>query len=95
MRVYDEQKRFAPQFDEANRQILDCDSILIAAGQAPDLAFLEEGGSDIEQFRPGWPKVDPLTLMAAFGTSSTVQGALTESEIASVITFLRTWEGKR
>jgi cbb3-type cytochrome c oxidase subunit III len=37
----------------------------------------------------------PGTSMAAFGTSSTVQGALTESEIASVITFLRTWEGKR
>ena len=33
--------------------------------------------------------------MAAFGTSSTVQGALTDSEIASVIVFLRTWEGKK
>jgi mono/diheme cytochrome c family protein len=37
----------------------------------------------------------PGTSMAAFGTSSTVQGALTESEIAAVIAFLRTWEGKK
>jgi formate dehydrogenase (NADP+) beta subunit len=63
LRVYDDQRRFAPQFDETDRQILDCDTILIAAGQAPDLSFLEEGGGDIEQFRPGWPKVDPVTLM--------------------------------
>jgi NADPH-dependent glutamate synthase beta subunit-like oxidoreductase len=63
LRVYDDQRRFAPQFEEENRQILDCDTILIAAGQAPDLSFLEDGGADIEQFRPGWPKVDPVTLM--------------------------------
>jgi formate dehydrogenase beta subunit len=63
LRVYDEQRRFAPQFDEKNRQVLDCDSVLVAAGQAPDISFLEEGGADIEQFRPGWPKIDPVTLM--------------------------------
>jgi len=62
LRVYDEQRRFSPQFDEENRQALDCDTVLIAAGQAPDLSFLEEGGADVEQFRPGWPKVDPTTL---------------------------------
>jgi NADPH-dependent glutamate synthase beta subunit-like oxidoreductase len=65
LRVYDEQRRFSPQFDEDNRQILDCDTVLIAAGQAPDLAFLEQGGSDVEQLRPGWPKVDPATLMTS------------------------------
>jgi mono/diheme cytochrome c family protein len=37
----------------------------------------------------------PGTSMASFGTSSTVQGALTDSEIASVVAFLRTWEGKK
>jgi hypothetical protein len=35
------------------------------------------------------------TSMAAFGTGSTVQGALTDSEISSIIAFLRTWEGKK
>ena len=76
LRVYDEQKRFAPQFDEANRQVLDCDTILFAAGQAPDLSFLAEGGADIEQFRPGWPKVDPLTLM------TTAKGVFVAGDLA-------------
>ncbi|HEU4343874.1 MAG TPA: FAD-dependent oxidoreductase [Candidatus Binatia bacterium] len=65
VRVYDEQRRFAPRFEEDNRQVLECDTVLIAAGQAPDLSFLEQGGRDVEQFRPGWPKVDPGTLMTS------------------------------
>ena len=35
------------------------------------------------------------TSMAAFGRGSTVQGTLTDSEISSIIAFLRTWEGKK
>lgn len=65
LRVYDEQRRFSPQFEEGNRQVLDCDTVLIAAGQATDLSFLEDGGADVEQFRPGWPKVDATTLMTS------------------------------
>jgi NADPH-dependent glutamate synthase beta subunit-like oxidoreductase len=65
LRVYDEQRRFSPQFEEGNRQVLECDTVLIAAGQAPDLSFLEQGGADVEQFRPGWPKVDSATLMTS------------------------------
>ncbi|HVO93804.1 MAG TPA: FAD-dependent oxidoreductase, partial [Terriglobales bacterium] len=63
LRVYDEQRRFSPQFDDNQLQLLDCDTVLIAAGQATDLSFLEDGGADVEQFRPGWPKVDAQTLM--------------------------------
>jgi NAD-dependent dihydropyrimidine dehydrogenase PreA subunit len=76
LRVYDKQKRFSPQFDEANRQILNCDTILIAAGQAPDLSFLDEGGTDVEQFRPGWPKVDAVTLM------TTAKGVFVAGDLA-------------
>jgi NADPH-dependent glutamate synthase beta subunit-like oxidoreductase/ferredoxin len=61
-RVYDERRRFSPIFDEATRQTVPCDTVLLAVGQAPNLAFLEDGGADIEQLRPGWPKVDPTTL---------------------------------
>lgn len=61
-RVYDEQRRFSPVYDDADRLEVECDTVLIAAGQTTDLAFLEEGGEDIEQFRPGWPKVDAETL---------------------------------
>ncbi len=61
-RVYDENRRFAPIFDDSARETIPCDTVLLAVGQAPNVAFLEDGGGDIEQFRPGWPKVDPMTL---------------------------------
>jgi NADPH-dependent glutamate synthase beta subunit-like oxidoreductase len=62
LRVYDEQRRFAPVFDDAVREAVPCDTVLIAAGQAPDLGFLADGGTDVEEFRPGWPRVDAATL---------------------------------
>jgi formate dehydrogenase (NADP+) beta subunit len=62
LRVYDENRRFAPQFDDRQHLQISCDSVLLAVGQSPDVAFLENGGDDIQQFRPGWPKTDPETL---------------------------------
>lgn len=76
LRVYDEERRFAPKFDEGDRQTLECDTVLIAAGQAPDLSFLEDGGEDVEQFRPGWPKVDPESL------STTASGVFVAGDLA-------------
>jgi len=64
-RVFDEQRRFAPVFDDAERQTLACDTIVLAVGQATNLAFLAEGGTDIEEARPGWPKVDPHSLQTS------------------------------
>jgi len=60
--VYDEQHRFAPVYDDSQRRSVTCDTVLVAAGQTTDLAFLEEGGEDVEQFRPGWPTIDSQTL---------------------------------
>ncbi|MFI5397914.1 MAG: FAD-dependent oxidoreductase [Candidatus Binatia bacterium] len=62
LRVYDEARRFAPVYDDADRHTVECDTVLIAAGQATDLSFLRNGGTDVEEFRPGWPKVDPASL---------------------------------
>jgi len=62
VRVYDDARRFAPVFDDADRRVVPCDTVLMAAGQMPDLGFLREGGADIEEMRPGWPKTDPATL---------------------------------
>jgi formate dehydrogenase beta subunit len=76
LRVYDAQRRFAPVFDEADQRDLECDTILIAAGQATDLSFLESGGADVVQFRPGWPKVDPVTL------ASTAPGVFVAGDLA-------------
>ena len=61
-RVYDAERRFAPVFDDAVRRTVDCDTVLLAAGQSPDLAFLRPGGEDIAEMRPGWPRVEPETL---------------------------------
>ncbi|HQQ77464.1 MAG TPA: FAD-dependent oxidoreductase [Thermoanaerobaculia bacterium] len=62
VRVYDENRRFSPVYDDAIRQTLEADSVLLSVGQAPNLSFLAEGGRDVEEMRPGWPKVDPATL---------------------------------
>ena len=62
LRVYDEQRRFAPVYEDSDRETIPCDTVLLAIGQAPSLPFLDAGGEDIEMARPGWPKVDPVTL---------------------------------
>lgn len=61
-RVYDAARRFAPVFDDADRRTVPADTVLLAVGQAPNLAFLEDGGADVEQVRPGWPRADRETL---------------------------------
>jgi formate dehydrogenase (NADP+) beta subunit len=76
LRVYDEARRFAPVFEDGDRRVLACDSVLFAAGQATDLSFLETGGADVEQVRPGWPKVDPQTL------ASTAPGVFVAGDLA-------------
>ncbi len=76
LKVYDAQRRFAPIFDEADVRTFACDTVLIAAGQTTDLSFLETGGADVSQFRPGWPKVDPETL------ASTASGVFVAGDLA-------------
>jgi NADPH-dependent glutamate synthase beta subunit-like oxidoreductase len=63
VRVYDEQKRFAPVYDDNDVSIVEANTVLMAVGQAPNIEFRENGGADIEEMRPGWPKVDRETLM--------------------------------
>jgi NADPH-dependent glutamate synthase beta subunit-like oxidoreductase len=62
LRVYDAERRFNPVFADGERTVVTCDTVLIAAGQSPDLSFLGDGGTDVVEFRPGWPRVDPETL---------------------------------
>jgi formate dehydrogenase beta subunit len=76
LRVYDAQRRFAPVFDEEDQREFACDTVLVAAGQATDLAFLADGGADVAQLRPGWPKVDPATL------ASTAPGVFVAGDLA-------------
>ncbi len=60
LRVYDQNRKFAPVFDENIRETIPCDTVLLAVGQMPALEFAQDAG--IEMARPGWPKVDPATL---------------------------------
>jgi len=75
-RVYDAARRFAPVYYDAERTTFDCDTVLLAVGQAPNLAFLADGGQDVEEFRPGWPKTDPATL------STTAPGVFVAGDLA-------------
>lgn len=76
LRAYDENRRFAPVFDEADRRRISCDTVLLAVGQAPALAFLKHGGEDIELVGPGWPKIDPETL------ETTARGVFVAGDLA-------------
>lgn len=76
LRVYDENRRFSPIYDDSRQILLECDSVMLAVGQAPQLGFLDDGGTDVEQFRPGWPKTDPKTL------ATTAQGVFVAGDLA-------------
>jgi NADPH-dependent glutamate synthase beta subunit-like oxidoreductase len=76
LRVYDESRRFSPIFDEGERRTIECDTVLVAAGQMPDLTFLGDGGADVEEMRPGWPKVDPGT------SATTAPGVFVAGDLA-------------
>jgi NADPH-dependent glutamate synthase beta subunit-like oxidoreductase len=76
LRVYDENRRFAPLYDDTELETVPCDTVLLAVGQAPVLSFLEDGGADIEMIRPGWPKLDPVTL------ASTAAGIFIAGDLA-------------
>lgn len=76
LQVYDASRKFAPVFDDADRRTVPCETVLLAVGQSPQLGFLADGGGDVEQFRPDWPKVDPATL------ASTAPGVFVAGDLA-------------
>jgi ferredoxin len=39
--VYDEQRRFAPKFDESIERVIEGDTVLLSVGQSADLTFLD------------------------------------------------------
>jgi ferredoxin len=76
LRVYDERRRFSPVYDDSDQIMLECDSVMLAVGQSPQLGFLSDGGEDVEQFRPGWPTTDPKTL------ATTANGVFVAGDLA-------------
>jgi NADPH-dependent glutamate synthase beta subunit-like oxidoreductase len=60
--VFDENKRFNPRFAPGTESVIPCDTVILAIGQASDLAFLKpEDG--VETTRQGTLKIDADTLM--------------------------------
>jgi NADPH-dependent glutamate synthase beta subunit-like oxidoreductase len=74
LRVYDENRKFAPVYENTGVRTVECDTVLLAVGQAPALGFLENGGADIEMMRPGWPKLNKT--LATTGKGVFVAGDL-------------------
>ena len=60
-RVYDENRRFAPQFDESVTTEIEGDTILVSVGQSADLSFLDPARAGIEMRSPQAIVNDPET----------------------------------
>jgi NADPH-dependent glutamate synthase beta subunit-like oxidoreductase len=62
LRVFDEQKRFNPTFDEAQRTTIPCDTVILSIGQMADLSFLDPEKNGVTLKAPGIVQLDPATL---------------------------------
>ncbi len=61
LRVFDEQKRFAPRFDETDITTIKADTVMWAIGQRPELSFIDrQSGIDLNE--RGMVIHDPQTL---------------------------------
>jgi formate dehydrogenase (NADP+) beta subunit len=84
VRVFDESRRFSPQFDESQRRTLEADTIILAIGQAPDVSFLKPQDG-VETTPAGTIKVDPVTLATtAPGVFAAGDGAFPPSLLITV-----------
>ena len=73
--VFDSEQRFNPTFEPGTEEVIDCDTVILAIGQASDLSFLTQA-DEIEVTRQGTIKIDESTLM------SSVPGVFAAGDIA-------------
>jgi len=73
--VFDAEHRFNPVFEEGTESVINCDTAILAIGQASDLTFISPQDG-IETTRQGTIKIDPATLM------STAPGIFAAGDIA-------------
>jgi NADPH-dependent glutamate synthase beta subunit-like oxidoreductase len=62
LRVFDENRRFNPTFDESARTVLPADTVILSVGQTADLSFLDLEANGIALNAPGVIRCDPATL---------------------------------
>lgn len=63
-RVFDENGRFNPQFSAGSESLVDCDTVILAIGQAPNLDFLK-GSTQVKVSPRGLIEADRRTLMTS------------------------------
>jgi ferredoxin len=61
LRVFDENRRFAPVFDEASRETIECDNVLLSIGQGVDLRFVDAARDGLDVTGRGFLACDPET----------------------------------
>ena len=60
-RVFDENRRFNPQFIEGSEEIVDADTVVLAIGQAPDLSWIRPE-DNLKTTPRGTLQADPSTM---------------------------------
>ncbi len=75
VRVFDEEGRFSPQFDETDLTTIEADRVLWSIGQRPDLSFLDTA-PDIEMTERGLPRLD------AQGMQTTAEDVFVAGDLA-------------
>jgi NADPH-dependent glutamate synthase beta subunit-like oxidoreductase/ferredoxin len=60
-RVFDDEKRFSPQFDETDITEIPCDTVLVTIGQAFDLSFIDAEKDGLEMLPNGAIQCDAET----------------------------------
>jgi NADPH-dependent glutamate synthase beta subunit-like oxidoreductase len=60
-RVYDEDGRFSPEFDDSVREIIPCDNVLLSVGQAVDLRFIDAERDGLQLDERGFLICDSVT----------------------------------
>jgi NADPH-dependent glutamate synthase beta subunit-like oxidoreductase/ferredoxin len=76
LRVFDENKRFSPIYDDQVRTTIAADTVIFSIGQASDLSFLDPEPNGIELKAPGIIRLDPATL------ASTAPGVFVAGDLA-------------
>ena len=61
LRVYDENRRFSPRFDDNDTETIECENVLVAVGQTVDISFIDAERDKIELDERGFIRCDPET----------------------------------
>ncbi len=59
LRVFDENRRFSPIFDDNQLEVIECDSVLLAVGQVAELGFIDDEQDGIDMDERGLIRCDP------------------------------------